>query len=120
MIKGLDKKRQITVNSIDKISLKELEKIINNINLKELEEEYEKKKIFVLEKGKEIERQVKEQKRRSFEDLLTIEDVARLREIDELNYQYRINDKNELTFINVCDKYSGYDINDVKKRVRRR
>lgn len=122
-------KKGVTINSLDKINLKELEKIVNNVKMKDTVDMsmkvYEKKKRIVLEKGKEIERQVREQKRRTFEDLLTIEDIARMREVDNLNYQYRINDENKSSFINVRDRYSSsVDVNlldrNIKKRVKKK
>lgn len=79
-------KRRITINSIDKISLKKLENIVKNVKLKETFETikwgYTKKKEIVIEKGKEIEQQVLEERRKPFESLLTIEDVARLRSMN--------------------------------------
>ena len=68
---------------------------------------YNKELNLHLEKGKEIERQVIEEKRRTFESLLTIEDVARLRGRDVLNYQYGCS--NELS-----------STKDVKMRIRRK
>lgn len=124
-----DGKKEITINSLDEISLKKLEKVVKNVKLKEtfevIEQAYAKKKEITLSKGKEIEKQVLEERRRPFEALLTIEDVARLRSVDELNYQYRLNDENKSSFINVRDRYSSsFDLDTLerqsKRRVRRR
>jgi len=122
--KILNDQREITINSLDKISLKKLEKIVKNVELKEnfeaIEQECVKMREVILAKEGQFESQVREESRKPCESLLTIEDVARLRSVDELNYQYRLYDENKSSFINEYERYSGYNISAVKRRVRRK